>query len=204
VGPTVGLDVRLVQLRAVDEDVAARPLGDGIAGEADQALHERPARAAHLLRGLGRVEDDDLAAVRVAEVVDEAVGEYAVERPASQPWPGRAQWSVGSIELDGIRYGLTTQALIASTIAIAPTIVTIQSIAIRHGRGNPAVRRSSGFARVPGRPLVLGRPQHRWVARRRVLGAVVAAARWAVVEAVAAHDPVLSRLCSLRHTSILL
>ena len=33
--------------------------------------------------------------------------------------PGLAQWSVGSIDEDGIRYGLTTQALIASTIAIA-------------------------------------------------------------------------------------
>ena len=59
------------------------------------------------------------------------------ERRASQPWPGRAQCSVGSIDEDGIRYGFTTQALIASTIAIAPTIVTIQSIAIRHGRGQP-------------------------------------------------------------------
>ena len=67
------------------------------------------------------------------------------ERRASQPWPGRAQCSVGSIEDDGIRYGFTTQALIASTIAIAPAIVTIQSIATRHGRGRPAVMRSSGF-----------------------------------------------------------
>ena len=50
------------------------------------------------------------------------------EKRASQPLPGRAQCSVGSIDDDGIRYGLTTHALIASTIAIAPTIVTIQSI----------------------------------------------------------------------------
>src|ERR1044072_3033804 len=67
------------------------------------------------------------------------------ESLASQPWPGRAQCSVGSIELDGIRYGLTTHALIASTIAIAPAMVTIQSIAIRHGRGSPAVSRSIGL-----------------------------------------------------------
>jgi hypothetical protein len=33
----------------------------------------------------------------------------------------------------------------ASTIRIAPAMVTIQSIAIRHGRGRPAVSRSSGF-----------------------------------------------------------
>src|ERR671928_186891 len=67
------------------------------------------------------------------------------DRLASQPGSGRAQCSVGSIEEDGIRYGLTTQALIASTIAIAPATVTIQSIAIRHGRGSRYVNRSIGF-----------------------------------------------------------
>src|ERR687886_367089 len=66
------------------------------------------------------------------------------ERFASQPGPP-AQWSVGSIDDDGIRYGLTTHALIASTMATAPAIVTIQSIATRHGRGRPRVRRSTGF-----------------------------------------------------------
>src|ERR671933_238385 len=66
------------------------------------------------------------------------------ERRASQP-SLPAQWSVGSIEDDGIRYGLTTQALIASTIATAPAIVTIQSIAIRHGRGSRYVSRSIGL-----------------------------------------------------------
>ena len=44
-----------------------------------------------------------------------------------------------------MRYGFTTQALMASTIAIAPAMVTIQSIAIRHGRGSPEVIRSSGL-----------------------------------------------------------
>src|ERR687887_562556 len=67
------------------------------------------------------------------------------ENRARQPLPGRAQWSVGSIDEDGIRYGFTTQALIASTIAIAPAIGAIQSIAIRHGRGSPRVSRSIGL-----------------------------------------------------------
>ena len=49
------------------------------------------------------------------------------------------------MEDDGIRYGLTTQALIASTIAIAPTIVTIQSTAMRIRRGSRPVTRSSGW-----------------------------------------------------------
>ena len=42
-----------------------------------------------------------------------------------------------------MRYGLTTHALIASTIATAPAIVTIQSMMVRHGCGTP--RRTSGF-----------------------------------------------------------
>jgi hypothetical protein len=44
------------------------------------------------------------------------------------------------MELDGIRYGFTTHALIASTIAIAPTIVTSQSIVMRQPCGRPSVR----------------------------------------------------------------
>ena len=44
------------------------------------------------------------------------------------------------MELDGILYGLTTHALIASTIAIAPTIVTSQSIVTRQPCGSPSVR----------------------------------------------------------------
>src|SRR4051812_50218685 len=68
------------------------------------------------------------------------------EKRDSQPLPGRAQWRVGSIDEDGIRYGLTTQALIASTIAIAPTMVTIQSIASRQPRGRFRVARVIGFS----------------------------------------------------------
>jgi len=44
------------------------------------------------------------------------------------------------MELDGIRYGFTTHALIARTIAIAPTIVTSQSIVTRQPCGSPSVR----------------------------------------------------------------
>src|SRR6266545_8349342 len=66
------------------------------------------------------------------------------EKRAVQPEPPRAQCSVGSIEEDGMRYGLTTHALIASTIAIAPAIVTIQSMIPRHGCGTPS--RTSGFS----------------------------------------------------------
>ena len=67
------------------------------------------------------------------------------EKRASQPLPGLAQWSVGSIDDEGMRYGLTTHALIASTIAIAPTIVTTQSIATRQPRGSPRVARVIGL-----------------------------------------------------------
>src|SRR5918992_2195761 len=62
----------------------------------------------------------------------------------------RAQWSVGSVDADGIRYGFTTHALMASTIATAPTIVTTQSIATLHGRGRRCVNRSTGLlTRLP-------------------------------------------------------
>ena len=67
------------------------------------------------------------------------------EKRASQPDAGWAQWSVGSIEDDGIRYGLTTYALTSSTIATAPTIVTSQSTTTRIGSGSPRVRRSTGL-----------------------------------------------------------
>ena len=67
------------------------------------------------------------------------------EKRASQPLAGFAQCSVGSIDEDGIRYGFTTQALIASTIAIAPAIVTIQSIVTRMPCGRPCVSRSTGL-----------------------------------------------------------
>src|SRR5919106_5025215 len=70
------------------------------------------------------------------------------EKRDSQPVAGRAQCRDGSIDEDGIRYGFTTHALIARTIATAPTIVTAQSIATRHGRGRPAVSRSIGLREI--------------------------------------------------------
>src|SRR4051795_11191578 len=66
------------------------------------------------------------------------------EKRAVHSDPGLAQWSVGSIEDDGIRYGLTIHALIARTIAMAPAIVTIQSMIVRQGWGIPS--RTSGFS----------------------------------------------------------
>src|SRR6266436_5494135 len=70
-------DVRLLELDPVDVDDAVA-LADCLAGQADQALHERAAGAAANLRLRRRVEDDDLAPLRIAEVVDEAVREHAV------------------------------------------------------------------------------------------------------------------------------
>src|SRR5436190_11182500 len=92
------------------------------------------------------------------------------EKRARHPLPGFAQCSVGSIDDDGIRYGFTTHALIARTIATAPMIVTAQSIAIRQPRGIPAVRRSIGF--LDG--LLAGER-----GRARSLAACSAASYWA-------------------------
>src|SRR4029453_2422407 len=74
------------------------------------------------------------------------------EKRAVQPSPAPAQWRVGSIDEDGIRYGFTTHALMGGTIATAPTTVTIQSIAIRHGRGRRWVRWSTGFLTTASAP----------------------------------------------------
>jgi hypothetical protein len=60
------------------------------------------------------------------------------------PGSGRAQCSVGSIEDDGIRYGLATSVLTKSTSASAKAIVTSQSISTLYPRGMPSVRRSIG------------------------------------------------------------
>ena len=75
------------------------------------------------------------------------------EEPAWHPTSGSAQWSVGSIDDDGIRYGFTTQVLIASTAATAIAIVTAQSTTVSQGAGSDEVRRSSGpltSASAPG------------------------------------------------------
>ena len=49
-----------------------------LAGKPDDALHERPAGAALRLCGGRRLEDDHVAARRVAEVVEEAIREHAI------------------------------------------------------------------------------------------------------------------------------
>ena len=119
------------------------------------------------------------------------------EKRASQPFAGCAQWSVGSIEDDGIRYGLTTHALIASTIAIAPTIVTTQSIVTRSPCGRPRVSRSTGLCEKPrgggsgsGSGCRLGRDD-----RLALLPAPA-------VRLLLAHSALRSRLCSRRHCSM--
>src|SRR5213592_1253972 len=63
------------------------------------------------------------------------------ENRARHPGWGLPQCRVGSIDGEGMRYGLTTYALTSRTIATAATIVTIQSIAMRHGRGNRSRKR---------------------------------------------------------------
>src|SRR6266540_979791 len=69
-------DVRLVQAAAVDvrEPVTLQP---DLPGQSDDALDEDSARALRTRRLRG-TEDDDLASARIAEVVDEAVGQDAV------------------------------------------------------------------------------------------------------------------------------
>src|SRR2546423_15559773 len=79
VATTVRLDVRLDQLPAVDVDVAVALLPD-LARQTDETLDERPLRSALLLCELRCVEDDDLTALRIAEVVDETVCQHPAGR----------------------------------------------------------------------------------------------------------------------------
>src|SRR5580765_1079512 len=72
------LDVRLVQLLVVDQDEALLVLVDEVARQADQPFDEDAALPALLLRRGRGLEDHDLAAVGVAEPVDEAVGQHPV------------------------------------------------------------------------------------------------------------------------------
>src|SRR5436190_2190269 len=99
------LDVALAQSLAVDRDEAVRLL-DGLARQADQPLDEGPARVAGGLgRRLRRVEDDDLAPAGAAEVVDEAVREYAVGEAglASLARPGAVQGRLHRGRWDAVR-----------------------------------------------------------------------------------------------------
>src|SRR4026209_2503481 len=58
----------------------------------------------------------------------------SANRP-SQNAPGLAQWRVGSIDPEGMRYGLATSAWNARTTAMATKMVASQSTMVRHGCG---------------------------------------------------------------------
>ena len=61
-----------------------------------------------------------------------------------QPLTGLAQWSVGSIDGDGIRYGFATSAWKISTPTTASESVSAQSISVRSGAG----RRDPDLSRI--------------------------------------------------------
>ena len=71
------------------------------------------------------------------------------ELEASQSGSGRAQCSVGSIDGEGIRYGLITHALTPTTIAAAPTIVSVQSTTTRFPWESLGKSRSIGPRNAP-------------------------------------------------------
>ena len=73
-------DVGLGELLAVDEDDAVA-LGPGLSRQRDQPLDVGAACAAAASRERRGREDDDVAAARLAEVVDEPVREHAVGDP---------------------------------------------------------------------------------------------------------------------------
>src|SRR5579884_2066824 len=89
--------------------------------------------------------------------------------------PGFAQFSAGSIDAEGMRYGFATSASNASTNRIATPIVTTQSTTVRHGCGRRLVARSRTrigaqrtdsdrlelLERLPARRAVAERPARR-------------------------------------------
>ena len=75
------LQVRLLEELSVDVHVAEallEPHLDGVTGQPDQALDERASGATFQAGFRRRVEDDDLAAAWVPQVVDEAIREHPV------------------------------------------------------------------------------------------------------------------------------
>src|SRR5262249_26675987 len=82
--PSLRRDVRLLELhellrpRCANPDEAAVVLAHGLAGEADDPLHERAALAALERCRPGSVEDDDVATRRRAEVETDTAGEHAI------------------------------------------------------------------------------------------------------------------------------
>src|SRR5512133_2464799 len=105
------LDVRLVELLVVDPDEALLVLVEEVARQPDQPLDENAALAAVLLGRRRRLEDNDLAAVRVTEAVDEAVGQHAVgeaglaarARPSAvQRGLHRGRWDLVRVDHPGL------------------------------------------------------------------------------------------------------
>ena len=105
------IDVRLDETVVIDVDNAVT-FRHEFAGKPDDALDEggTPATQPTSLRCLGGSEDDDLSPFRVTEPVRKPVGDHPVAESPSAESVGFAQWSVGSIEGDGMRYGLATCA----------------------------------------------------------------------------------------------
>src|SRR5262245_62100873 len=69
----------------------------------------------------------------------------SLESPRQPGFEGPfAQFRVGSMDDDGMRYGLTTQCLSGGTVRIARALVRIQSGVTRTLRGRPGKRRARG------------------------------------------------------------
>ena len=82
------LDVRLLEPLSVDVDecrTTSQANRDPLAREPDDPLHERASRSALRLRRRRRLEDDHVSALRIAEVVDEAIREHAVREARLAP-----------------------------------------------------------------------------------------------------------------------
>ena len=120
-------------------------LDDLVPGEETDSLDDADATDLDVGAELDQDDDDDENGADATEggidigALDDEIDATDEEESAVD----RDEERSASIDDDGIRYGLTTHALIASTIAIAPAMVRTQSMTVRHGCGTPM--RSSGF-----------------------------------------------------------
>ena len=109
VSPRRWMDVGLHEALAVDVDGAVS-FRDQLAGKSDDALDEcRAAGTRFAPLGRGSLEDDDLSALGITEPVRKPVRDHAVVESARRSRRA-SQWSVLSIDEEGMRYGFATAA----------------------------------------------------------------------------------------------
>jgi hypothetical protein len=102
-------------------DQDRREVVGGVVATCGVRLVERPA-----------VDED--SAVATSPINEKRIASTRSDVSAMQPAPGRAQWSVGSIEDAGIRYCFVTSARMTTVSTTSPLAENAATMAIRFAR----------------------------------------------------------------------